>query len=100
LHEKLLLVGVARLFKESHKAQVSLAEAEQAYMIACEEFNTKPHSHTQLWKYLQNLSSIGIVKTEVSAAGPRGRSTLVYLPRIPANDLEKELGALLQKGEE
>lgn len=53
LHEKLLLVGVARLFKESHKAQVSLAEAEQAYMVACEEFNTKPHSHTQLWKYLQ-----------------------------------------------
>jgi len=100
LHEKLLLVGVARLFKESHKAQVSLAEAEQAYMVACEEFNTKPHSHTQLWKYLQNLSSIGIVKTEVSTAGPRGRSTLVYLPRIPANDLEKELETLLQKGEE
>jgi cell division control protein 6 len=99
LHEKLLLLGIARIFKESHKAYVSLAEAEQFYMVACEEFNTRPHSHTQLWKYLQNLSGIGIVETEVSAAGLRGRSTLVYLPRISAHDLEKELSALLQKGE-
>lgn len=99
LHEKLLLLGIARIFKESHKAHVSLAEAEQFYMVACEEFNTRPHSHTQLWKYLQNLSGIGIVETEVSAAGLRGRSTLVYLPRISAHDLEKELSALLQKGE-
>jgi cell division control protein 6 len=100
MHEKLLLLGIARLFKESRKAHVSLAEAEQVYMVACEEFNTKPHSHTQLWKYLQNLSNMGIVKTEVSAAGPRGRSTLVRLPRIPADDLEKELRTILQKGEE
>jgi len=99
LHEKLLLLGIARLFKESRKAYVSLAEAEQFYMVACEEFNTRPHSHTQLWKYLQNLSGVGIVETEVSVAGPRGRSTLVYLPRIPAHDLEKELFTLLQKGE-
>jgi cell division control protein 6 len=100
MHEKLLLLGIARLFKESHKAHISLAEAEQVYMVACEEFNTKPHSHTQLWKYLKNLSNMGIVKTEVSVAGPRGRSTLVRLPRIPADDLEKELWTILQKGEE
>ncbi len=99
IHEKLFLLGVARLFKDGHKARVSLAEAEQVYLIACEELNTKPHSHTQLWKYLQNLSGMGIVKTEVSTAGPKGRSTLVYLPRIPANDLERELWALLQEKE-
>lgn len=99
MHEKLFLLGVARLFKDGHKARVSLAEAEQVYLIACEELNTKPHSHTQLWKYLQNLSGMGIVKTEVSTTGPKGRSTLVYLPRIPANDLERELWALLQEKE-
>ena len=96
LHEKIFLLGMARLFKDGNKAHISLAEAEQIYMIACEEFNTKPHSHTQLWKYLQNLSGAGIVKTEVSATGPKGRKTLVYLPRIPANDLEQELWTLLQ----
>lgn len=96
-HEKLFLLGVARLFRDGHKAHISLTEAEKAYMIACEEFDTKPHSHTQLWKYLKNLSGIGIVKTEVSTVGPKGRSTLVYLPMIPANDLEKELWKILQK---
>jgi cell division control protein 6 len=95
LHEKLLLLGVSRLFRDSHRAHVSLAEAEQAYMIACEEFGGKPHSHTQLWKYLQIISSMGLVSTEVSTHGPKGRSTLVYLSRIPANDLERELLTLL-----
>jgi len=95
LHEKLFLLGVARLFKESQKAYISLVEAEQGYAVVCEEFNTHPHSHTQLWKYLQILSALDIVKTEVSAAGSRGRSTLIYLPRIPAHELERELTALL-----
>jgi cell division control protein 6 len=97
LHEKLLLLGVSRLFKDSHRAHVSLAEAEQAYMIACEEFGSKPHSHTQLWKYLRVISNMGIVSTEVSTHGPKGRSTLVYLSRIPADDLERELLTLLPK---
>jgi len=99
LHEKLLLLGIARLFRESKRAYISLAEAEQAYAVVCEELDEQRHSHTQLWKYLQALSSLGIVKTEVSAIGSRGRSTLVCLPRISADDLEKELSALLKKGE-
>jgi len=94
-HEKLFALGVARLFKESQKAQVSLSEAEQAYAVVCEEFEKEPHSHTQLWKYLQNLSSLGIVKTEVSSVRTRGRSTLIFLPTIPAGELEKELNASL-----
>lgn len=96
LHEKLFLLGVARLFKESQKAHVSLKEAEQAYTVACEEFDAKPHSHTQLWKYLQEFSNLGILKTEVSTVGSRGRSTLIYLPRISASELEKELNTILE----
>ncbi|HEY4675096.1 MAG TPA: ORC1-type DNA replication protein [Candidatus Bathyarchaeia archaeon] len=97
LHEKLFLLGVARAFKESQKASISFMEAEQAYAIACEESGAQPHSHTQLWKYLQTFSNIGILKTEVLQASPRGKSTRIYLPRIPAYDLEKELSALLEK---
>jgi cell division control protein 6 len=96
-HEKLLGLGTARLFEESQKSQVSLAEAEQAYAVVCEEFNVQPHSHTQLWKYLQTLSTVGIIETEVSTVAPRGRSTLIRLPRIPARELERELCALLEK---
>ena len=99
LHEKLFLLGIARLFKREEKASISLAEAEQAYKIACEEYDKKPNSHTQLWKYLKALSATGIVKTEVSSSGSRGRSTLVYLPRIPASQLEEQLQTLLQKTE-
>ncbi|MCK4424164.1 ORC1-type DNA replication protein [Candidatus Bathyarchaeota archaeon] len=95
LHEKLLLLGIARFFKESQNAYVSLAEAEKAYAVACEEFSAQPHGHTQLWKHLQMLSVFGIVETKVSAAGSRGRSTLISLPRISAYELEKELCALL-----
>jgi cell division control protein 6 len=98
-HEKLFLLGIARLFKESQTAYVSLTEAEQAYSVMCEEFSVKPYSHTQLWKYLQNLSAIDVIKTQVSAAGSRGRSTLIYLPRIPAYELGKELSALLEQCE-
>jgi cell division control protein 6 len=96
-HEKLLGLGTARLFEESQKSQVSLAEAEQAYAVVCEEFNVQPHSHTQLWKYLQTLSTVGIIETEVSTVAPRGRSTLIRLPRIPARELERELCVLLEK---
>lgn len=98
-HEKLFLLGIARFFRESEKAYVSLTEAEQAYAVICEQFNVQPHSHTQLWKYLRVLSALSIVKTEVSTIGSRGRSTLIYLPRIPALELEKELSVLLQKRE-
>jgi cell division control protein 6 len=97
LHEKLFLLGVARIFKESQKAYASLAEVEKAYGVVCEEFDEQPHSHTQLWKHAQFLSALGILKTEVTSAGARGRSTRVSLPSIPAAELEKELSAALEE---
>ncbi len=96
LNEKLFLLGIARIFKLNKDASVTLAEAEHTYAIVCEEFNAPPVSHTQLWKYLHELSGIGIVKTDVIATGTRGRSTIVSLPRIPASELEKELDTLLK----
>jgi cell division control protein 6 len=99
LHEKLFLLGVARTFKESDKAYVSFTEAELSYAVACEEFNTAPKSHTQLWKYLQNLSTLDIVRTEVVPSGSRGRVTGIYLPMIPSDELERELRTLLEKQE-
>jgi len=99
LHEKLFLLAIARFFKESDRAYASLTEVEKTYAIVCEEFNVQPYTHTQLWKYLQTLSVLGIVKKSVSTVGQRGRSTLISLPGIPASELEKELTALLEKGE-
>jgi cell division control protein 6 len=97
LHEKLFLLGVARVFKENQKAYASLAEVEKAYAVVCEEFEEQPHSHTQLWKHTQFLSALGILKTEVSSTGTRGRSTRISVPSIPAAELEKVLSAALEE---
>ncbi|MEM1565279.1 MAG: ORC1-type DNA replication protein [Candidatus Bathyarchaeia archaeon] len=99
LHEKLFLLGIARFFKENaDRAYASLTEAEKAYIVVCEEFEVQPHTHTQLWKYLQTLSNLGIVKKSVSAAGQRGRTTLIYLPGVSAHELERELYTFLERG--
>lgn len=95
LHEKMLLLAVARFFKENKEAFATLAEIEESYGVICEEYEEKPYSHTQLWKYLQRFAQIGLLKTEVGAASSRGRSTMVSLPSVPAAELEHELCALL-----
>ncbi|MEM2967933.1 MAG: ORC1-type DNA replication protein [Candidatus Bathyarchaeia archaeon] len=97
LHEKLFLLGVARFFKENQNAYASLSEVEQIYAVVCEEFDEQPYSHTQLWKYVQFFSAMGILKTEVTATTKRGRATRVSLPAISAYELEKELSAALEK---
>lgn len=96
LHKKLLLLGVARRFQQSGDIHISMGEAEEAYNIACEEFGEKPRGHTQLWKYVQELSTLGVIKTELSTNGQRGKTTLIGLPRIAASDLEKELNKIME----
>ena len=96
-HEKLFLLGAARVFKGSQRSYASLSEIEEGYAVVCEEFGEQPHSHTQLWKYVQLFSALGILKTEVAATGTRGRTTRVSLPSIPAYELEKELSAAVEK---
>jgi archaeal cell division control protein 6 len=97
LHEKLFLLGAAEVFGEREEAYVTLVDIEKAYAIVCEEFNEEPNSHTQLWKYLQLFSALGILKTEVSGEGSRGRSTSVYLPAVSAAELEKEIRSSIDK---
>ena len=99
LNEKLFLLGAAEVFLETEEAYVTLSEIEKTYAVACEEYGTKPVSHTQLWKYLQVLSLMGFLKTEVSGEGSRGRSSLVYLPSVSADELAKALRSVLEQGE-
>jgi archaeal cell division control protein 6 len=99
LHETLFLLGAAEVFLENSEAYATLTEIEKAYAVACEEFDEKPVSHTMLWKYLQTFSVLGILKTEVSGEGARGRSTLVYLPSVSAEELTKVLRAILKQQE-
>jgi cell division control protein 6 len=97
LHEKLFLLGVARHFKQTESAYVSMGEAEEAYALVCEEYNETQRGHTQLWKYVQALSVSGIIETMVSGVGQRGKTTLIGLSRVPASDLEQEIVKVLSR---
>jgi len=96
LHEKLFLLGIARRFKLTDAAHISIGEAEEAYAIVCEEYGEKRRKHTQLWKYAKQLSALDIIKTQPSSLGYRGKTTLISLPRIPASELERELSRVLR----
>jgi len=96
LHEKLFLLGVARRFKLTDAAHISIGEAEEAYAIVCEEHDEKRRKHTQLWKYAKVLSALDIIETQPSSLGHRGKTTLISLPRIPASELERELSRVLR----
>ncbi|MFB0514619.1 MAG: hypothetical protein ACETVQ_03480, partial [Candidatus Bathyarchaeia archaeon] len=96
LHEKLFLLGIARRFKLTDAAHISIGEAEEAYAIVCEEHDEKRRKHTQLWKYAKVLSALDIIETQPSSLGRRGKTTLLSLPRIPASELEQELSRVLR----
>ncbi len=95
--QKLFLLGAAELFSESSEAYATLTEIEKAYEVACEEYGARPVGHSQLWKYLQTLSALGILKTEVSSEESRGRSTRVYLPAVSAEELVENLRMLIDR---
>ncbi len=97
-HEKLFLLATAEVFKDKENAYASLAEIEKAYGVICEEFEEQPNSHTMLWKYVQMFSALGILKTEISGTIQRGRSTLIYLPAVSAEELEQTLRVSLKRG--
>ena len=91
LHEKLFLLGVARHFQRTTSAHMSMGEAEDAYAIVCEEYEKEGLGHTQFWKYVKDLSVLGIIEARLSGAGRRGKTTLIGLSGIPASDLEEAL---------
>jgi cell division control protein 6 len=94
-HEKLFLLGVTRCFKHSEAAYLPMGAAEDAYAVVCEEYDAKKRGHTQLWKYVKKLSVLGIIRTELSSVGQRGKTTYISLPGVPASDLEQELTKIL-----
>jgi len=96
LHEKLFLLGVARRFKQTNVAYMTMGDAEDAYAVVCEEYDERKRGHTQLWEYVKALSASDIIKTDISSLGQRGKTTLIGLPRVPASDLEQELSKMLR----
>jgi cell division control protein 6 len=91
LHEKLILLALARVLERSSETYATMGDTEIAYKMACEEHREPARAHTQVWKYVQNLNATGIVSTRPSTAGFRGKTTLLGLSMAPASAMRKWL---------
>lgn len=92
-HKKLTLLGIARALRT--RSSITMGEAQTNYLVACEEVGEKHRSHTQFWKYIQDLSASGVIDSVQSSRGIQGSTTLISLAELPANVLidflEKDL---------
>jgi len=96
-HEQLALLGIARFFLHSREAKATTGEAETSYRVVCEEYGEAPRGHTQFWKYLNALSGLGAISTELSAS-EKGRTQLIGLPKMPAEELERRMVEIVGRG--
>ena len=96
---RILLLAIARQLKETRGAYVTMGEVEEMYRSSCEEYNKEPRAHTQIWEWIQDLTSHGIIDTKRSGSGQRGQTTLIGLSDVPAEMLEHFIASLLNSPE-
>ncbi|TFG33408.1 ORC1-type DNA replication protein [Candidatus Thorarchaeota archaeon] len=96
---RILLLALARQLKETRGAYVTMGEVEEMYKSSCEEYNEEPRAHTQIWEWVQDLTSHGIIDTKRSGSGQRGQTTLIGLSDVPAEMLEQFIASLLDSQE-
>ena len=90
------MISIARQLKEKRSAYVTIGEVEDMYKSVCEEYDDEPRAHTQVWEWVQDLNSHGLIDTKRSGAGQRGQTTLIGLSEVPADMLEEYLTDLFE----
>lgn len=95
-HKKILLLAIARSLKKDTYA--TTGKVEKIYNLVCEEFDEKARAHTQLWKYLKELDSLGMIEARKSSRGVTGTTTLISIPDVPAEALEEKLLGMVRPG--
>ena len=94
LHEKLMLLALARGLEQSAGAYLTMGDLRKGYCVVCEEYAKKPLGYTQFWKGLRDLSTIGVVLEKKSGAGYKGKTTFLNTP-IAVDKLKRELESML-----
>ncbi|MEM1689428.1 MAG: ORC1-type DNA replication protein [Candidatus Hadarchaeales archaeon] len=97
VHEKLLLLAIARKLKISGSVYVLTGDVRESYKVVCEEYGEKPKAPSKVWECMRRLASLGIIDVKPSGAGHRGRSSKVSIPDVSVIWLEKEIEKLLSK---
>ncbi|MDG6898495.1 MAG: AAA family ATPase [Nitrososphaerota archaeon] len=90
-HQRIILMAVSALLKKGDSAYISIGEVEKSYGALCEGMGTTPNHHTQVWNDVNELSRKGIIETQLSGRGMRGRTTLIGLSLVSAKELTSEL---------
>ncbi|MBD3192064.1 MAG: ORC1-type DNA replication protein [Candidatus Heimdallarchaeota archaeon] len=98
--QKITLLAIARKLKTTQKAYATMGEVEEIYQTLCEEFQLPTRSHTQLWEYIQYLQNCDVITTRLSSKGQRGQTTLISLPDVSAEIIEKTIKEQLKKERE
>jgi len=90
-HQKLLLMAISTLLKKGDSTYVTIGEVEESYTVLCESMNVAAYKHTQVWSDVNELSRKGIIETQLSGKGMRGRTTMIGLSLVSAKELMGEL---------
>lgn len=90
-HQRLILMAVSNMLKKGDSTYVSIGEVEKSYSALCESIGVSPNHHTQVWSDINELSRKGIIETQLSGKGTRGRTTLIGLSLVSAKELIGEL---------
>jgi len=90
-HQRIVLMAISNLFKRSDSTHVTIGEVEKNYNALCESIGVPANHHTQLWSDVNELARKGIIETQLSGKGLRGRTTLIGLSLVSAKELIGEL---------
>jgi len=90
-HQRLILMAVSNLLKKGDSTQVTIGEVEKSYAALCEDLGLTANHHTQVWNDVNELSRKGIIETQLSGRGVRGRTTMIGLSLVSAKELVGEL---------
>ena len=96
-HELLFLYALTRTLLLKGSIKVPLGIVEKEYESVCLDLNENPRKHTMIWEYVRTLRSLGIISTEISKKGYRGKTTLLSIPRVPTKVLKEEIEKILEK---
>jgi len=94
-HQRLILIAISNLLKKNESAYVTIGEVEKSYDALCEGMGLAANHHTQLWNDVNELSRKGIIETQISGKGVRGRTTMIGLSMVSAEQLVDELKSMV-----
>ena len=83
--QKLIMLGLCRRLKK--ESEINTGDAEKLYHLVCEEYESKPKSHTTFWKHLKLLQNEGLIETRNDKSNiGRGRTQYITMNNVaPAN---------------